>query len=68
MKSICIGLLFASVIAVKLQDAPPYFDEPTWHQTWPSATGLVQTSVEDAPPYFNEPTWHQTWPSATGLV
>ena len=36
--------LVASASAVKLNDAPPYFNEPTWRQTWPSAAGLVQTS------------------------
>ena len=35
--------LVASAAAVKLNDAPPYFNEPTWKQTWPSAAGLVQT-------------------------
>ena len=36
-----LALLGASN-AVKLGDAPPFFNEPTWKQTWPSASGLVQ--------------------------
>jgi len=40
MKS-AIMVLLGAASAVKLGDAPDYFNEPTWHQTWPSATGLV---------------------------
>ena len=31
--------------AVKLNDAPPFFNEPTWRETFPSAAGLVQTGT-----------------------
>ena len=31
--------------AAALADAPAAFNEPTWRQTWPSASGLLQTSV-----------------------
>ena len=34
--------IVASAAAVSLNDAPPYFNEPTWRQTWPSAAGFVQ--------------------------
>ena len=34
--------LVATAAAVSLNDAPPYFNEPTWRQTWPSAAGFVQ--------------------------
>jgi len=34
--------LIGVTAAVKLDDAPVYFNEPTWKQTWPSASGLVQ--------------------------
>ena len=34
--------LVASAAAVSLSDAPPYFNEPTWRQTWQSASGFVQ--------------------------
>ena len=27
--------------AVRLNDAPPFFNEPTWRETFPSAAGLV---------------------------
>ena len=34
--------LIAATSAVSLNDAPPFFSEPTWRQTWPSASGFVQ--------------------------
>jgi len=46
MKSIVIAALLGATSAVKLNDAPPYFNEPTWQQSWPSAAGLVQTACE----------------------
>lgn len=41
--------------AVKLGDAPPFFNEPTWRETMPSAAGLVQvgsTACNQAGNYF----------------
>ena len=38
--------LVASAAAVSLNDAPPYFNEPTWRQTWPSASGFVQLEAQ----------------------
>ena len=61
-----IILLVSSTLAIKLNDAPAAFHEPTWGQSWPSAAGLAQ--IKDAPPAFNEPTWGQSWPSAAGLA
>ena len=46
MKSILA--LIATTAAVKINDAPPHFNEPTWRQTWPSASGLVQTQTMSA--------------------
>ncbi len=34
--------LIAATQAVKLGDAPAFFNEPTWRETFPSAAGLVQ--------------------------
>ena len=42
MKTEVLMALLGASNAVKLNDAPPYFNEPTWRQTWPSAAGLVQ--------------------------
>ena len=44
------SFLLATVAALRVRDAPPFFSEPTWKQTWPSAAGLVQ--LQDAPPAF----------------
>jgi len=41
MKAV-VALLIGAVASIKLNDAPPYFNEPTWRQTWPSAAGFVQ--------------------------
>ena len=27
--------------AIRIRDAPDFFAEPTWKETWPSAAGLV---------------------------
>ena len=35
--------LIATTAAVQLNDAPAFFNEPTWRETFPSAAGLVQT-------------------------
>ena len=40
-----VACLIASTSAISLADAPPYFNEPTWRETYPSAAGLVQTSA-----------------------
>ena len=45
MKTNVIAALLGSAVAVQLNDAPPYFNEPTWGQNWPSAAGLVQLSA-----------------------
>ena len=50
------AVLLASASAVRLTDAPPHFNEPTWNESYPSAGGFAQ--VKDAPPYFNEPTFN----------
>ena len=42
MKASTLALFLGSATAVKLNDAPDFFNEPTWRQTWPSASGLVQ--------------------------
>ena len=39
-----IALFIGAASAVSLNDAPPYFNEPTWNQGMPSASGFVQTS------------------------
>ena len=36
--------MFGASSAVKLNDAPPYFNEPTWNELHPSAAGFVQIS------------------------
>ena len=38
-------LMGKKILCVSLNDAPPYFNEPTWAQSWPSAAGLVQTQT-----------------------
>ena len=45
MKSATLALFLGAAVAVKLGDAPPYFNEPTWTEKMPSASGLVQTST-----------------------
>ena len=45
MKASVLIALLGSVSAVQIKDAPPYFNEPTWGQNWPSAAGLVQLSA-----------------------
>ena len=47
-------------------DAPPFFSEPTWKQTWPSAAGLVQ--LDDAPPAFDKAPWTTMNTSGAGLT
>merc|ERR1712010_334899 len=39
-----VALFLGATAAVKLGDAPPYFNEPTWNERMPSAAGLVQTT------------------------
>merc|ERR1719421_2226288 len=41
-------LLVAAVSALKVQDAPPYFNQPTWNENMPSAAGLAQQSLLQA--------------------
>merc|ERR1712167_159781 len=45
MKASVLAALLGATSAVSLNDAPPYFNEPTFGQSWPSAAGLVQTSA-----------------------
>lgn len=40
-----VACLLGATSAIALNDAPPYFNEPTWKETFPSAAGLVQTSA-----------------------
>lgn len=42
MKSIVLAALLGSInsVALSSKDAPPYFNEPTFRQTWASAAGL----------------------------
>merc|ERR1712072_1534210 len=44
MKSAILALFLGATAAVSLNDAPPYFNEPTWNERMPSAAGLVQTT------------------------
>jgi hypothetical protein len=46
MKTEVLMALLGVSSAVKLNDAPVYFNEPSWKQTWPSAAGLVQLDEE----------------------
>jgi deoxycytidylate deaminase len=39
-----VACLLGATSAIALNDAPPYFNEPDWRETFPSAAGLVQTS------------------------
>ena len=43
MKAVIALLIGAS--AVKLGDAPAFFNEPTWGETFPSAAGFIQISA-----------------------
>merc|ERR1711975_113619 len=45
MKSAVIALFLGATSALKLQDAPPFFNEPTWNERMPSAGGFVQISA-----------------------
>ena len=38
--------LLGATSAIKLGDAPPYFNEPTWNQKHPSAGGFVQLETK----------------------
>ena len=38
-----VAVLIGATQAISLNDAPPYFNEPDWRETFPSAAGLVQT-------------------------
>ena len=40
-----VAALIGATQSISLNDAPPYYNEPTWRQTYPSAAGLVQTST-----------------------
>ena len=42
MKSAIFALLVCSTTAVRMSDADPYFNEPTWTERMPSAGGFVQ--------------------------
>ena len=42
MKSALIALLATSAAALRVSDAPPFFNEPTWTEKMPSAGGFVQ--------------------------
>merc|ERR1719331_659342 len=45
MKSAVIALFLGAASAIKMQDAPPYFNEPTWNERMPSAGGFLQVSA-----------------------
>ena len=60
-----VAVFIGAIKAVRITDAPPFFNEPSWRETFPSAAGLAQNT--DAPPAFNEPAWRETMPSAAGL-
>ena len=45
MKSTAIALFLGATSAVRVQDAPPYFNEPTWNERMPSAGGFLQVSA-----------------------
>ena len=46
MKSVAIAALLGAVSAIRLGDAPPYFNEPTYNQRHPSAGGFVQLQTK----------------------
>jgi len=45
MKSAVLALFLGSSAAIKLSDAPPYFNEPTWNEEHQSAAGFIQISA-----------------------
>jgi len=45
MKSAVIALFLGAASAIKVQDAPPYFNEPTWNERMASAGGFLQISA-----------------------
>merc|ERR1719240_2166118 len=45
MKSAVIALFLGATSALKVQDAPPYFNEPTWTERMPSAGGFLQINA-----------------------
>merc|ERR1719476_582766 len=45
MKSAVIALFLGATSAVKIGDAPPYFNEPTWNERMASAGGFLQISA-----------------------
>ena len=45
MKSAVIALFLGATSAIKMQDADPYFNEPTWTERMPSAGGFVQITA-----------------------
>merc|ERR1719379_762224 len=45
MKSAVIALFLGATSAIKMQDAPPYFNEPTWNERMASAGGFLQISA-----------------------
>merc|ERR1719353_1968470 len=45
MKSAVIALFLGATSAVKMGDAPPYFNEPTWTERMPSAGGFLQVNA-----------------------
>ena len=46
MKSIVIAALLGSISAMRLSDAPPYFNEPPFNQRHPAAGGFVQLETK----------------------
>ena len=45
MKSTVIALFLGSTAAIRMGDAPPYFNEPTWNERMASAGGFLQISA-----------------------
>jgi hypothetical protein len=45
--------LIGATAAVRLGDAPPFFNEPTWRETFPSAAGLSQNSMSSEEAFHN---------------
>ena len=45
MKSAVIALFLGATSAIKMQDADPYFNEPTWTERMASAGGFIQLSA-----------------------
>jgi len=44
MRAVVLALL-GTTSAIKLSDAPPYFNEPTWNEEHQSAAGFIQVSA-----------------------